>query len=69
MADAHDEAVRISSEASEALLIGQDTASLLALRRNLPSRLFAQSPRLRIVYGWVHAIGGQFSQAHALIGT
>jgi LuxR family maltose regulon positive regulatory protein len=67
LAGAHDEAVRIASEASEALLIGQDTASLLALRRNLPSRLFAQSPRLRIVYGWVHAIGGQFSQAHALI--
>ncbi|HKK55903.1 helix-turn-helix transcriptional regulator [Marinobacter sp.] len=64
---AHDEAVRIASEASEALLIGQDTASLLALRQNLPSRLFDQSPRLRIVYGWVHAIGGQFALAHGLI--
>ena len=65
--DAHDEAVRIASEASEALLIGQDTASLLALRKSLPPELFDQSPRLKIVYGWVHAIGGQFSQAHSLI--
>lgn len=67
MGGAHEEAVQISSEASEALLIGQDTASLLALRHSLPADLFAQSPRLKIVYGWVHAIGGQFSQAHALI--
>lgn len=67
MGDAHDEAMRIASEASEALLIGQDTASLLTLRHSLPTELFNQSPRLKIVYGWVHAIGGQFSQAHALI--
>lgn len=67
LAGAHEEAVQIASDASEALLIGQDTASLLSLRQNLPSRLFDQSPRLKIVYGWVHAIGGQFSQAHALI--
>jgi LuxR family maltose regulon positive regulatory protein len=64
---AHEEAVQIASEASEALLIGQDTASLLALRQNLPAVLFDQSPRLKIVYGWVHAIGGQFSHAHSLI--
>ena len=67
MGDAHEEAVQIASEASEALLIGQDTASLLALRDSLPADLFDQSPRLKIVYGWVHAIGGQFSQAHSLI--
>ena len=67
IADAHEEAIRIASDASEALLVGQDTASLLALRNNLPDELFDQSPRLRIVYGWVHAIGGQFSQARLLI--
>jgi len=64
---AHDEAVRIASEASEALLIGQDTASLLSLRQSMPAELFEQSPRLKIVYGWVHAIGGQFAQARGLI--
>ncbi len=63
----HEEAVRIASEGSEALLIGQDTASLLRLRQTLPAHLLEQSPRLRIVYGWVHAIGGQFSQARGLI--
>ncbi|WP_191964422.1 LuxR C-terminal-related transcriptional regulator [Marinobacter confluentis] len=67
MANAHDEAMQIASDASEALLIGQDTASLLALRQSLPMDLFEQSPRLKIVYGWVHAIGGQFARARALI--
>jgi LuxR family maltose regulon positive regulatory protein len=67
LANAHDEAIQIASEASEALLIGQDTASLLALRHSLPEELFEHSPRLKIVYGWVHAIGGQFSLAHQLI--
>jgi len=63
-----DEAViRIASESSEALLLGQDTASLLQLRRSLPEELLQRSPRLRIVYGWVHAIGGQFAQARTLI--
>lgn len=62
-----DEAVRIASEGSEALLIGQDTASLLRLRRTLPMGLLEQSARLRVVYSWVHAIGGQFGQARALL--
>ncbi|MEX2473901.1 response regulator transcription factor [Marinobacter sp.] len=62
-----DEAVRIASEGSEALLIGQDTASLLRLRRSLPMGLLEQSARLRVVYSWVHAIGGQFRQARALL--
>lgn len=62
-----DEALRIASEGSEALLIGQDTASLLRLRRSLPMGLLEQSARLRVVYSWVHAIGGQFSQAKALL--
>lgn len=62
-----DESVRIASEGSEALLIGQDTASLLRLRRSLPPGLLERSARLKIVYGWVHAIGGQFSQARMLI--
>jgi len=62
-----EESVRIASEGSEALLIGQDTASLLRLRRSLPSGLLEKSARLKIVYGWVHAIGGQFMQARALI--
>lgn len=59
--------VEIASEGSEALLLGQDTASLLRLRKSLPSQLLERSARLRIVYGWVHAIGGQFRQARALI--
>ncbi|MDI9244950.1 LuxR C-terminal-related transcriptional regulator [Marinobacter sp. CHS3-4] len=67
IAGAHDEAVRIASDASEALLIGQDTASLLSLRHSLPESLFVESPRLKIVYGWVHAIGGQFVQARKLV--
>ncbi|MFL1455797.1 LuxR C-terminal-related transcriptional regulator [Marinobacter sp. GN3S48] len=62
-----DEAIRIASEGSEALLIGQDTASLLRLRRSLPLGLLEHSARLQLVYSWVHAIGGQFSQARALL--
>jgi len=62
-----DAVVAIASEGSEALLLGQDTASLLRLRKSLPSQLLERSARLRIVYGWVHAIGGQFRQARALI--
>ncbi|MGO1501782.1 MAG: LuxR C-terminal-related transcriptional regulator [Marinobacter sp.] len=62
-----DEVIRIASEGSEALLLGQDTASLLRLRKSLPAQLLERSPRLRIVYSWVHAIGGQFRQALALI--
>lgn len=62
-----EEVIRIASEGSEALLLGQDTASLLLLRKSLPTHLLERSPRLRIVYSWVHAIGGQFRQAQALI--
>lgn len=62
-----EEVIRIASEGSEALLLGQDTASLLRLRKSLPAHLLERSPRLRIVYSWVHAIGGQFRQAQALI--
>ncbi|GGE57510.1 LuxR family transcriptional regulator [Streptosporangium jomthongense] len=62
-----EEIIRIASEGSEALLLGQDTASLLRLRKSLPAPLLERSPRLRIVYSWVHAIGGQFRQARALI--
>src|SRR5690606_21513744 len=62
-----DEVVRIASESTEALLLGQDTASLLSLRKNLPAELLERSARLRIVYGWVHAIGGQFQQAKQLL--
>lgn len=67
LAGSHDEVVRIASESTEALLLGQDTASLLSLRKNLPPELLEQSARLRIVYGWVHAIGGQFRQARQLL--
>ncbi|RBP27001.1 LuxR family maltose regulon positive regulatory protein [Marinobacter pelagius] len=62
-----DEVIRIASEGSEALLLGQDTASLLRLRKSLPVTLLERSARLRIVYSWVHAIGGQFKQARALL--
>lgn len=61
------EVVRIAAEGSEALLLGQDTASLLRLRKNLPAQLLQDNIRLKIVYGWVHAIGGQFKQARLLI--
>ncbi len=64
-----EEVIRIASEGSEALLLGQDTASLLRLRKSLPSQLLERSPRLKIVYGWVHGIGGQFRQARALIDS
>ncbi len=60
-------ALSIASEGSEALLVSQDTASLLKLRRDLPVGLIRQSPRLRVVYGWVHAVGGQFKEAQKLI--
>jgi len=63
----HEEVVRIASESTEALLLGQDTASLLTLRKSLPAELLERSARLRIVYGWVHAIGGQFGQARRLL--
>lgn len=62
-----EEAIRIASEGSEALLLGQDTASLLRLRNTLPTGLLDRSVRLRIVYSWVHAIGGQFQQARRLL--
>ncbi|WP_323751949.1 LuxR C-terminal-related transcriptional regulator [Marinobacter sp.] len=67
LAGDNDEVVRIASEGTEALLLGQDTASLLTLRKNLPEHLLERSARLRIVYGWVHAIGGQFRQARQLL--
>lgn len=67
MAGDNDEVVRIASEGTEALLLGQDTASLLMLRKHLPEHLLERSARLRIVYGWVHAIGGQFRQARQLL--
>jgi LuxR family maltose regulon positive regulatory protein len=61
------EVVRIAAEGSEALLLGQDTASLLRLRKSLPPQLLQNNIRLKIVYGWVHALGGQFHQARILI--
>src|SRR5690554_7867436 len=61
-----DEVIRIASEGTEALLLGQDTASLLGLRQKLPAGVLERSARLRIVYSWVHAIGGHFSQARQL---
>ena len=67
LAGDNDEVIRIASEGTEALLLGQDTASLLTLRKNLPANLLERSARLRIVYGWVHAIGGQFRQARQLL--
>ncbi|MFO8143052.1 MAG: LuxR C-terminal-related transcriptional regulator [Marinobacter sp.] len=69
LAGENDEVVRIASESTEALLLGQDTASLLTLRKSLPAPLLERSARLRIVYGWVHAIGGQFRQARQLLET
>ncbi|WP_228141695.1 LuxR C-terminal-related transcriptional regulator [Marinobacter sp. X15-166B] len=60
-------AIRVASEGSESLLLSQDTASLLRLRQSLPAGLIQRSPRLRIVYGWVHALGGQFTEARALL--
>lgn len=62
-------AMSIASEGSEALLVSQDTASLLRLRRTLPIGLIQRSARLRVVYGWVHAVGGQFKEARKLIDT
>lgn len=58
---------RMAAEGSEALLLGQDTASLLRLRRSLPVAVLATNPRLRLVFGWVHAIGGQCRQATELV--
>ncbi len=62
-------ALTIASAGSEALLVSQDTASLLRLRRSLPADLIQKSPRLRVVYGWVHAIGGQFREARKLVDS
>lgn len=62
-------ALTIASAGSEALLVSQDTASLLRLRRSLPPDLIQKSPRLRVVYGWVHAIGGQFREARKLVDS
>jgi LuxR family maltose regulon positive regulatory protein len=58
---------RMAAEGSEALLLGQDTASLLRLRFSLPATALAANPRLRLVFGWVHAIGGQCRQATELV--
>ncbi|WP_148863404.1 LuxR C-terminal-related transcriptional regulator [Marinobacter fonticola] len=62
-----DRALDIAASGSEALLAGQDTGALLSWRQHLPAHLVEKSPRLRLVYGWVHAIGGQFAQAEKLI--
>ncbi len=62
-----EQALQIASESSEAMLVSQDTASLLALRRSLPAELIQRSSRLRVVYSWVHAVGGQFREARQLI--
>ena len=62
-------AVVIASEGSESLLVSQDTASLLAWRQTLPPALVQQSPLLRLVYGWVHAVGGQFTEAGKLLAS
>lgn len=62
-----DRALEIAASGSEALLAGQDTGALLSWRQYLPGHLVEKSPRLRLVYGWVHAIGGQFSHAEKLI--
>ncbi|KPQ28073.1 MAG: LuxR family transcriptional regulator, maltose regulon positive regulatory protein [Marinobacter excellens HL-55] len=67
LAGDNDEVIRIASEGTEALLLGQDTASLLILRKSIPAQLLERSARLRIVYSWVHAIGGQFRQARQLL--
>ncbi|WP_165855421.1 LuxR C-terminal-related transcriptional regulator [Marinobacter sp. JSM 1782161] len=64
-----DRALDIAASGSEALLVGQDTGALLNWRRYLPMHLVEKSPRLRLVYGWVHAIGGQFAHAEKLIGA
>ncbi|WP_139214369.1 LuxR C-terminal-related transcriptional regulator [Marinobacter zhejiangensis] len=58
---------RIAAVGSEALLVGQDTASLLSLRQTLPIELIHNSPRLRVVFSWVHAFGGQFAEARTLL--
>jgi LuxR family maltose regulon positive regulatory protein len=63
-----EEVLSITSRDSEALLLGQDTGPLLDLRRKLPQWLIGKSARIRIVYAWVHSIGGQYSQAERLIG-
>ena len=62
-------AVVIASEGSESLLVSQDTAALLAWRQTLPPALVQQSPLLRLVYGWVHAVGGQFTEAGKLLAS
>ncbi|MDC0661769.1 LuxR C-terminal-related transcriptional regulator [Marinobacter sp. SS21] len=67
MCDDSDRALAVASSGSEDLLISQDTASLLTLRRSLPLGLIQSSPRLRVVYSWVHAIGGQFREARGLL--
>jgi LuxR family maltose regulon positive regulatory protein len=64
-----EQALVIASAGSEALLINQDTISLLGLRTTLPADLFWSSTRLRMVYGCVHAIGGQFHEARKLINS
>lgn len=60
-------AARVATVGSEALLVGQDTASLLKLRQSIPTDLILGSPRLRVVFSWVHAVGGQFAEARRLI--
>ncbi len=67
MSEDTDLALTVASSGSEDLLISQDTASLLSLRKSLPAGLIQHSPRLRVVYSWVHAIGGQFREARALL--
>ncbi|MBS3805800.1 MAG: hypothetical protein KGY54_14735, partial [Oleiphilaceae bacterium] len=63
------QALTITAAGSEALLINQDTTSLLSLRRTVPAELIRKSPRLRMVYGCVHAIGGQFREARKLMAS
>jgi len=62
-----EQAVEIASACSESLLLSHNVDALAKLRPTLTDETIAASPRLRLVYAWVHAVGGQFTLARALI--
>ncbi|OZB02948.1 MAG: helix-turn-helix transcriptional regulator, partial [Marinobacter sp. 34-60-7] len=61
LAGDNDEILRIASEGTEALLLGQDTASLLTMRRNLPAQLL-----VKVVEGGHDEVGRQLPQHRRL---
>lgn len=62
----HEQAIAIATACSESLLLNHNVDALAQLRPVLSQEAIESSPRLRLVYAWVHAVSGQFSLAREM---